>query len=313
MSDGVIGKTPYPPLSELRRSSFAVAYRMLGGVAEAEDIVQEAFLRWQKAKDAGAPVESPKAYLTTITTRLAIDHFRSARVRRESYVGTWLPEPAVEEREPAVAAMEEKDSISMAFLLLLETLSPVERAVFLLREAFDFDYPEIAETVERSEENCRQIYSRAKRHVDARRPRFETSRAKRDQLAERFFEACQFGELDELVNTLAADVVFHGDGGGKATAVVQPVRGPDRVARLLRGLFQKGKLLGTRRRPVEVNAQPGAMVFDSGGRLINVIALDIADERVQSIRSVVNPERLRHLGPLSDLTRLPPRTDQRSE
>jgi RNA polymerase sigma-70 factor (ECF subfamily) len=238
-----------------------------------------------------------------------MDHFRSARVRRESYFGTWLPEPVVEEREPAVVrATEEKDSISMAFLLLLETLSPIERAVFLLREAFDFDYPEISRIVEKSEDNCRQIYSRAKRHVDRRRPRFEASRTKRDQLAERFFEACQLGELGELVSTLAEDVVLHGDGGGKAAAVVQPVRGPDRVARLLRGLFQKGKLLGTHLRPVVVNGQPGAKVFDSGGRLISVMSLDIADGRIQSIRSVVNPEKLRHLGPLSNLTRLPHRS-----
>jgi RNA polymerase sigma-70 factor, ECF subfamily len=307
------GQTPYPPLSdypplsELRKSSFAVAYRMLGSVAEAEDIVQEAFLRWQRVKDSGTSVESPKAYLTTVTTRLAIDHFRSARVRRESYVGTWLPEPVVEEKD-VVQEMEEKDSLSMAFLLLLETLSPVERAVFLLREAFDFDYPEIAEIVEKSEANCRQIYRRAKQHVDAGRPRFEASPAKRDQLAERFFAACELGHLDDLLDTLAADVVFDGDGGGKAAAAVQPVRGTDRVSRFLLGLFQKGKLLGTTLRPVQVNGQPGAMVFDSNDRLVNVIALDIRDDRIQNIRSVVNPEKLGHLGPLSELTRLPSRS-----
>lgn len=299
------------PLSELRRSSFAVAYRMLGSVADAEDVVQEAFLRWQRAVDSGTRVESPKAYLATVTTRLAIDHFRSARVRRDSYVGTWLPEPVIEEKEAVVRDLEEKDSISMAFLLLLETLSPVERAVFLLREAFDFDYPEIAEIVERSEANCRQIYSRAKRHVDAGRPRFEASSAKRDQLAERFFAACELGDLDALLDTLAADVVFDGDGGGKAAAAVQPVRGPDRVSRILLGLFQKGKLLGTKLRPVQVNGRPGAMVFDSSDRLINVIALDIREDRIQNIRSVVNPEKLGHLGPLSDLARLPTRSNPR--
>ncbi|HSF14665.1 MAG TPA: RNA polymerase sigma-70 factor [Vicinamibacteria bacterium] len=305
---GGMGETP---LSELRRSSFAVAYRMLGSVADAEDVVQEAFLRWQRAVDSGTRVESPKAYLATVTTRLAIDHFRSARVRRDSYVGTWLAEPVIEEKEAVVRDLEEKDSISMAFLLLLETLSPVERAVFLLREAFDFDYPEIAEIVERSEANCRQIYSRAKRHVDAGRPRFEASSAKRDQLAERFFAACELGDLDALLDTLAADVVFDGDGGGKAAAAVQPVRGPDRVSRILLGLFQKGKLLGTKLRPVQVNGRPGAMVFDSSDRLINVIALDIREDRIQNIRSVVNPEKLGHLGPLSDLARLPTRSNPR--
>jgi len=251
--------------------------------------------------DEGVAVESPKAYLATVTTRLAIDHLKSARVRRESYVGSWLPEPVIEEREPGVVReIEMAESLSMAFLLVLETLSPIERAVFLLREVFDYGYDEIAEVVEKSEDNCRQIFTRAKRHIEAGKPRFEASREKRDELARRFFAACQDGNLDDLVHLLADDAVFYGDGGGKALAVAQPVHGRDRVARLLHGLFSKGKAIGGSVRPVDVNGQPGAMFVDEQDRLIGVMELDIVDGVVQSVRTVVNPDKLRHVGiPLS--------------
>jgi RNA polymerase sigma-70 factor, ECF subfamily len=239
-----------------------------------------------------------------VTTRLAIDHLRSARVRRESYVGSWLPEPVIEDKEPAaVRQMELAESLSMAFLLMMETLSPIERAVFLLREVFDYGYDEISKIVEKGEDNCRQIFTRAKRHIESGKPRFEASREKRDQLADRFFAACQDGNVDDLVQLLAKDAVFYGDGGGKVTAAPHPVQGGDRVARLLHGLFNKGRALGGRVRRVDVNGQPGAMFMDTTDRLIGVMELDIVDGAVQSVRTIVNPDKLQHLGPVSDILR----------
>jgi RNA polymerase sigma-70 factor (ECF subfamily) len=301
-------KLPVSEFSEFRALSFSIAYRMLGSVAEAEDIVQESFLRFHRAQAEGAVIESPKAYLAAVTTRLAIDHLRSARVRRESYVGTWLPEPVIDEKEPAmVRQVEMSESLSMAFLLILESLSPTERAVFLLREVFDYDYLEISQIVEKSEENCRQIFARARRHIEAGKPRFEVSPEKRNDLAGRFFAACQSGDLGDLMDLLVTDAAFYGDGGGKAAAVLRAVHGRERVARLLHGMFAKGKAAGIRLRLVDVNAQPGAMVFDSRERLISVLALDIVEGGIQSIRTVINPDKLAHLGPLSELTKLPPR------
>lgn len=290
----------------LRTLIFGIAYRMLGSVADAEDIVQESFLRLQRARTEGTAIESEKAYLGAVATRLAIDHLRSARVRRERYPGSWLPEPVIEEREPEMARRTElAESLSMAFLLVLETLSPVERAVFLLREVFDYGYDEIASITGKSEDNCRQILTRSKRKIDLGKPRFEVSPGKRDELARRFFDACEAGNLNDLVQLLAADVAFYGDGGGKAISILQPVAGRDRVARLLQGFFQKGWQIGIKLRLVDVNGHPGALVLDAQDRLINVIALDMADGAIQAIRSVVNPEKLRHLGPLSDAARLP--------
>jgi RNA polymerase sigma-70 factor (ECF subfamily) len=294
-------------LPRLRALMFSIAYRMLGSVADAEDVVQESLLRLHRAQAEGVVVESAKAYAAAVATRLAIDHLRSARIRREEYVGSWLPEPVIDEREPGmVRHVELAESVSMAFLLVLETLSPVERAVFLLREVFDYGYDEIARIVEKTEDNCRQIFARAKRHIDLGKPRFESSREKRDELARRFFTACEAGNLDDLVRLLAADAIFYGDGGGKATAIMQPVFGRDRVARLLHGFFIKGWQIPVRVRAVDVNGQPGLMVLDPQDRLINVIALDIADDAVQTVRSVVNPDKLQHLGPLSDVARLHP-------
>jgi RNA polymerase sigma-70 factor (ECF subfamily) len=288
----------------VRPLMFSIAYRMLGRVAEAEDVVQEAFLRLQRAVNEGVIVESPKAYLSTVTTRIAMDQLSSARVRRESYVGSWLPEPVVDEGEPAAARdVEMAESLSMAFLRVLETLSPIERAVYLLREVFDYGYDEIAQIVQKTEDNCRQIFARAKRHIESGKPRFETSREKRDELARRFFDACQQGDLDGLVHVLAADAVFYGDGGGKVTATLHPVHGRDRVSRLLQGLFIKGKALGGRVRRADVNGQPGAMLLDQQDRLIAVMELDIVDDAVLSVCTVVNPDKLRHLGPLSDVLR----------
>ena len=292
----------------LRSRAFAVAYRMLGSVAEAEDIVQESFLRLHRARQEGTAIENPQAFLVAVATRLAIDQLRSARVRRETYVGTWLPEPIVNEREAPVERQAQiAESLSMAFLVLLETLAPVERAVFLLREVFDYDYSDIAAIVDKSEANCRQIFARAKRHVDAGKPRFEPSAAQREELARRFFEASQHGRLEELLDLLAADVTFYGDGGGKAVAVAQPLHGRDRVARFVAGIFAKGRELGAQLEFTILNGQPGVVVFDRERHVINVLVLDIVDGAIHAVRSVINPDKLHHLGPVSDVARLPHR------
>jgi RNA polymerase sigma-70 factor (ECF subfamily) len=289
----------------LRPLLFSIAYRMLGSVAEAEDVVQEAFLRWHRALAGGTEVQSPKAYLAAVTTRLAIDQLRAARTRRESYVGPWLPEPLVAETEADVARHAEMaDSLSMAFLVLLESLSPLERAVFLLREVFEYGYDEIAQIVDKSEANCRQIFARARRRIHTSTPRFETSTRERDELARRFLAACQQGDMDGLLRLLTADAVFVGDGGGKAQALGEPIRGAERVGRLLLGLFARAAHLGALVRPVEVNGQPGAIGLDAKGQVINVLALDITEGRVRAVRSVVNPDKLGHLGPVSDVARL---------
>jgi RNA polymerase sigma-70 factor (ECF subfamily) len=293
--------------AELRPLLFSIAYRMLGSVAEAEDVVQEAFLRWHRALAGGTEVQSPKAYLAAVTTRLAIDHLRASRNRRELYVGPWLPEPLVAETEADVAQHAEMaDSLSMAFLVLLESLSPVERAVFLLREVFEYGYDEIAQIVDKSEANCRQIFTRARRRVGASTPRFEPSKRERDELARRFFAACQEGDMAGLVDLLTADAAFIGDGGGKAQAFPQPILGAERVGRLMLGLFARAARLGASIRAVEVNGQPGAVGIDAEGKVVNVLVLDVAASgRVQAVRSVVNPDKLSHLGPVSDLARIP--------
>jgi RNA polymerase sigma-70 factor, ECF subfamily len=284
--------------SELQPLMFSIAYRMLGSATEAEDIVQEAYLRFYRETTEGTEVESPKAYLSAVTTRLSIDHLRSARVRRESYVGTWLPEPLLtEEEDDVVRHAETADSLSMGFLVLLESLTPVERAVFLLREVFEYGFDEIAQIVGKTEENCRQISVRARRHVRDSKPRFEASRARKEELARRFFDAVTDGNLDGLVGLLAADAVAYGDGGGKAPAFPRPVHGRDKVARLLLGAAAGGNRLGVRGlRLAEVNGQPGALLFDRDDRPVVAISLDIADDLVTTIRAVSNPEKLQHLG-----------------
>jgi RNA polymerase sigma-70 factor (ECF subfamily) len=290
------------PYEELRPLLFSIAYRMIGSVSEAEDIVQESFLRIHRAEAEGTRIESPKAYLSAITTRLSIDHLKSARVRREQYFGQWLPEPLLTDPAPDAAAhAETADSLSMAFLVLLESLTPVERAVFLLREVFDYGYGEIARIVERTEDNCRQLYVRARRHVDEGRPRFEASRQQRDELARRFFTAAEQGNTEALVEMLAADAVVYGDGGGRAPSWPKPIYGRERVARLMAGAVTQAKELGASIRPIEVNGQPGVMFADEDGRIAVVMSVDIADGVVQTIRSVINPDKLAHLGPVADV------------
>jgi RNA polymerase sigma-70 factor (TIGR02957 family) len=293
-------------LEELRPTAFAIGYRMLGSVAEAEDVVQEALLRLHEALERGERIESPRAYLATVATRLSIDQLRSARVRRETYVGEWLPEPLVSDSETDPARQAElADSLSMAFLVLLESLSPEQRAALLLHDVFDYGYGEIAEIVGKSEDNARQLAARARRHVEEGRPRFEASREQRQELAKRFFAAVREGDVDGLETLLAKDVVLHGDGGGKVPALARALHGSRRVARTIGAWIRQGaRIAGAEIREVDVNGQPGALLLAGDGSLISVWALDIADGQVQGIRSVVNPDKLRHVGPVADVRAL---------
>jgi RNA polymerase sigma-70 factor (TIGR02957 family) len=288
---------------ELRPSAFAIAYRMLGSVSEAEDLVQEGFLRLHRARAGGERIESPRAYLSTVVSRLSLDQLRSARVRRETYVGEWLPEPLVAsaDDDPARKA-EMADSLSLAFLVLLESLSPEQRAAFLLHEVFDEPYDRIAEIIGTSPQNARQLATRARRHVQERRPRFEASREQQEELASRFFAAAEEGDLEGLEELLAHDVVFRGDGGGKAPAATRAIHGRARVARLLvAGLRVGARFGGITVRREEVNGQPGALFLDREGRLLSVAILDIAEGQIQGVSAIANPDKLRHLGPVADL------------
>jgi RNA polymerase sigma-70 factor (TIGR02957 family) len=292
---------------ELRPRAFAIAYRMLGSVSEAEDVVQEAYLRLDRAERDGERIESPRAYLSTVVTRLAIDQFRSARSRREEYVGEWLPEPLLADPDPQAdpaRQAEVADTLSLALLVLLESLSPEQRAVFLLREVFDYPYERIAEIVGKSEPNVRQLAVRARRHVEKRRVRFDASREQREQLADRFFAAATEGDLPALEALLAEDVELHGDGGGKVPALARALFGRERVAKTLRNWMRTGqRIVGIEMRRVDVNGQPGAMLLDAEGRVFGVMALDIADGQIQGIRSIVKPDKLGHLGQeVADLT-----------
>jgi RNA polymerase sigma-70 factor (TIGR02957 family) len=293
-------------LDELRPVSFAMAYRMLGSVAEAEDIVQEALLRLHRALEDGQQIRSPRAFVATVTTRLAINDLRSARARRERYVGDWLPEPIITggSDDPAQHA-EMADSLSLAMLVLLETLSPEQRAALLLHDVFDYDYPQIAEILGKSQDNVRQLATRARRHVQQRRPRYQTTREQRDELARRFFAAAEQGDLAGLEALLAHDVELTGDGGGKVPALAQSLRGRSRVARVLGTWVRLStRLPGVSVRPIEVNGGPGALYLDAEQRLIAVLALDIDEGQITRISGIVNPDKLAHLGPLADVTSL---------
>jgi RNA polymerase sigma-70 factor (ECF subfamily) len=285
---------------------FSIAYRMLGTVTEAEDVVQEAFLRYKRALDGGAEIESPKAYLSAVVSRLAIDELRSARVRRETYVGQWLPEPLLtdsDEEDPAANA-EQSDSLSMAFLLLLERLSPVERAVFLLHDVFGYEYEEVASIVGKSEANSRQLAARARRHLEEGKPRFDVSRRERDELGTRFFAALSGSDVDGLVEMLAEEAVVYGDGGGKAPQWSEPIVGADPVGHLLANVGRSIRNFNLSMELHEVNGQPGAFILDSEGNLVSVFVIEIAQGAVVAFRSVINPDKLRHLGPVSNIDSL---------
>jgi RNA polymerase sigma-70 factor (ECF subfamily) len=283
---------------QYRSLLFSIAYRMIGSVVDAEDMLQETFIRWQESADEN--IESPRAFLVTIISRLCINHLQSARVRREEYVGEWLPEPIVTDPSSDPFGMIKVDeSLSMAFLVLLERLTPIERAVFLLREVFEYEYSEIAKIVGQSEVNCRQILRRARQHVSAIRPRFEVPGPKRTDLFERFLTAVGTGEMTGLIELLAKDVVLHSDGGGKGLAVPNEVRGADKVARGILGSLKRLVPATLVRKLVRINGAPGLVNY-LDGKPHSVLTLDVQDGRIQNIYIVTNPEKLSHIPPLTN-------------
>jgi RNA polymerase sigma-70 factor (ECF subfamily) len=289
----------FKTFEEYRALMFSIAYRMLGSVTEAEDILQEAFLRWCQAGDI--EFHSPRAFLVTIVSRLCINHLQSARVRREEYVGEWLPEPIVSEgcHDPSriLAAAE---SLSMAFLLLVERLTPMERAVFLLREVFEYEYSQIAEIVGQTEVNCRQVLRRARQHLRADRPRFEADSQTKQVLLSRFLEATSTGNLGQLVSLLQADVVLYADGGGKGLAVPNRLQGADKIARGVLGALDKLVPHDLVQRIVRVNGEPGVISYHHG-LPFSVLTLHCAGEKIQAIYLITNPDKLRSVPGLADV------------
>lgn len=291
---------------ELRPKAFEIAYRMLGSVSEAEDMVQEAFIRLHAAVEARESIESPRAYLATVVTRLCIDELRSARVRREQYVGEWLPEPLVIGDNDPAERLELSDEVSIAFLVLLESLSPEQRAVFLLREVFDYPFNEISRIIGKSEAACRQLAVRARRHVEQRKPRFVVPSGRHEALAKRFFEMVEQGsDLEAVEALLSEDVELHSDGGGKAPAVARPLHGRRRVVKaLLEWMRAMARVERVSVRTVNVNGRPGAMAFDAERRVLGVMALDIENDHIRRVDSMLNPDKLRHLGSTRNVAEL---------
>ena len=279
--------------NQYRSLLFAIAYRMLGSVTDAEDMVQETFLRWQQVSEQN--VKSAKAYLTTIVTRLCIDWLRSARVQREQYVGSWLPEPIVTEQSSDPNAIAElADSLTIAFLVLLERLSPLERAVFLLRETFEYDYNEISRIVGKNAANCRQIARRARQHLADQRPRFQASLQQQEQLTRKFMQASHQGDLQGLLDLLAEDITVWSDGGGQVVANLKPLHGAAKIARFLLAIHRRYRKLGFNydAELVQVNGRPG-IIYTLDGSITSVAAVDIADNRVQSIYFLRNPDKIK--------------------
>jgi RNA polymerase sigma-70 factor (ECF subfamily) len=270
---------------------FGIAYRMLGSVMEAEDMVQETYLRFQATQPES--IRAPKAFLATVVTRLCLDHLKSAQEKRVSYFGPWLPEPLLTSDAPP-QRMIEQESLSMAFLVLLESLSPAERAVFLLHEVFDYDYAEIATIVGKEEAACRQLLHRAKKHVSEHRPRFQPSLQEHQEILSKFMLAVGSGDVQSLTNLLAADVVSWGDGGGKAHAAARPVLGRDPVARLMIGLGKRAIAEGYAFEVTQINGQPG-LLYRHNGKVEGVTLLDIGEGLIRGVRNIINPDKLRHL------------------
>ncbi len=272
---------------------FSIAYRMLGSRPDAEDAVQETFLRWQKADEE--EVQSPRSYLATVTTRLCIDSLRSARAQREVYIGPWLPEPIVTAHQDRPdAGVELAESLTMAFMVLLESLAPAERAAFLLHEVFEYDYPEIAEILEKSEANCRQMIHRAKERVATRHRRFNPTREETERITARFLQAARGGDVSSLMSLFAEDAVLMSDGGGKVRAALNPIRGADPIARFIVGVVRKGIPADATITLSEINGQPAFVVFQEN-QPTSATILDIRGGVIRNVFVIVNPDKLRGL------------------
>jgi RNA polymerase sigma-70 factor (ECF subfamily) len=286
-------KQTLPLFEEHRQLLFGIAYRMLGTVMDAQDMVQDTYVRWQQT--SAEEIRSPRAWLTTVITRLCINHLQLARVKREEYVGPWLPEPIVDETGVHSAENAQlADTLSLAFLVLLETLTPTERAVFILREGFDLEFSEIAETVNKSEANCRQILTRARKRIGERRHRFNASPEDAEKLVTPFMEAVRNGELEAVLATMASDVVLVTDGGGKARAVSRPVHGAEPIAKLLINVTRQYGSQKEDRRAASINGLPGFVSFD-GDRVLRVMAFGIRNGRIHALFVITNPDKLRHI------------------
>jgi RNA polymerase sigma factor (sigma-70 family) len=283
---------------EIRRLMFGIAYRMLGSVADADDVVQDSFVRIEEARRDGVEIGSDRAYAATVATRMSIDLLRSARRRRESYVGTWLPEPIVEDADPA-RRVEQDDTLTIAFITLLDRLRPVERAVLVLREAFGFGYDEIAVIVGKSEAACRQVFSRASRAIQSEGPRPTHSRAT-GRLAERLVAALRAGDVASITALLSADVVFSADGGGKAPAISAPLAGRTAVARFLLGIARQAARVGVRFEPTRANAAEALRLVGPDDRVLGVLVMEARDGEISAMYNQINPDKLRHLGEVGD-------------
>jgi RNA polymerase sigma-70 factor (ECF subfamily) len=276
-----------------RRALLGLAYRMLGSRAEAEDAVQDAYLRWHAIDHAA--IEEPRRYLSTIVTRLCLDRMKSARAQREVYTGQWLPEPVVDESFDADSASELAHDLSVALMMTLERLSPLERAAFLLHDVFDFGFAEIAAALGRSEAACRQLAARAREHVRAGRPRFPSSRDEGNRLASAFRNAAESGDIQALTQLLAGDAVLYTDGGGKRPAAFNPIYGADKIVRFLAGVMRKNfSLPDSQIRPATVNGSAGFVMREADGSM-NTMAFEHRDGRITAIYLVRNPDKLRHV------------------
>jgi RNA polymerase sigma-70 factor (ECF subfamily) len=282
--------------AEARPLLFSIAYRMLGSVMDAEDLVQDTYARWRETNPED--IRSPQAFLTTIITRLCINHLQSARTHREVYVGPWLPEPLVTDPAPsALDHIELAESLSMAFMVLLERLTPTERAIFLLREVFAFDYADIARIVEKREANCRQLFARAQKHLETRQARFPVNRERAERLVEQFSQAARGGNVEALVGLLAEDITLWSDGGGKVAAALHPIHGSSHVARFVVGALAKFVPAGAVACMAKVNGQPGILSY-VGGQPQAALVFEIADDRISAVFVITNPDKLRCVPPL---------------